>query len=382
MKNDMNWEEFVEMDFPEEFNFEHMYILEEDEDGIEGKLKRYFTQKFAGEKSDCEKNYPNAAKFIDEVTYIYGKTPDCDGTLWNRTVCELTRCIYRELWDWDDKGKRYGMTENKEFGEMGPDTMNSAQTTLNAIVTNEFNECKDDKVTSIQKGRYSQLLTLELLENKNSRQTLIGWLNNVEGLSDYLDLYHTMGNFALVPAHLNSSRGTDYLLKDYWDRSLLALKDGYACRLKDRSGKVEWNRELFPRYINTYFLWDYVEKQCEITTDEGISSGFCYECKSFTGDGDIESFMDNKCLIEDFLKKTCQVIKQRGRFMTAMLKIKKHDKEIGSDCYGELRQKIFDTDTVYNGYDDVIDMIKGMPWYEELHEVHKLFDSILQNNIC
>ena len=202
---------------------------------------------------------------------------------------------------------------------------------------------------------------LELFSNNYSSKFLREWLDDVNGLSEFLDLYNTVGNFVLVPAYFNPYRAWK-TGNDFWDKSLKLLNTKnekeewyWEDNRNHKTYKIHWNKELFTRYINTFFLWGYVEnnKPREISYPDNTN------------------IKDN---IEVFLSETCRLIKLRGIFMVAMLRII----ELDSCYYQELVKNIFDTDTVYNGYMEVIEAIKREPCCSN-SEVNMIIDQLKQS---
>lgn len=337
--------EFVNLSSPELYNFEY-----ENEKIVSAGLdsySRYFAYR-ANTKNARDSKYENGRKYAENVHKKYGSMCDCDGTIDRNVqdVCMLARYIYRTLWGWsdveNDKLERYGKTSNEKFGMMGPETMNSAQTTVNKIIEAEYDKCKDPQIISIKNGNISANFMLELYSNRYSSGFLIQWLNNVKNLSEFLNLYHTIGNFILVPAYFNPYRAN--VVGDYWDKSLELLRQKEKVWIY-RNNEIQWNKEEFSRYINTFFLWDYVDKNYNPKTISNMNID-----------------------VEKFLNKTCQAIRRRGRFMVTMLKVI----ELNPCYYEELVKGIFDKDCVYDGYIDVIEAIKGESCYRESEIVRGL----------
>lgn len=83
------------------------------------------------------------------------------------------------------------------------------------------------------------------------------------GLEDFAKYVSCIGNFVLVPAGFNGYRGTHRYLKDYWDLSLDHL--AYVKRSwLQHEDKGTTRNDGFPEYINTFFLWDYVDENYEV----------------------------------------------------------------------------------------------------------------------
>jgi hypothetical protein len=140
---------------------------------------------------------------------------------------------------------------------------------------------------------------------------------------------HTLGNFVLVPYGFN--RGRYSKTQDYWDLSLDILKkDGYTTS----KGKV-FKTDNFSRYINTFFLWDYVyceNGQYEIKSlfsdkfqNQELDKEQIKNINERFSKGKDEKFENcepkNDEEITNFLKNVNWAIKRRGIFMVAMLRI-------------------------------------------------------------
>lgn len=148
-----------------------------------------------------------------------GFSLDCDSSI-------LARDLYLRLWGWDyDDRLRMPESLHRQLGgrwnRLGPDTMNSFQTTYNV-----------------------------------AKRLLGGRVKDNELLREFSALTHSVGNFTLVPFHLeegdsrsfNQSRGFGgrYFVHDFFDLSLKLIKD-------------HTSQEVFKSYIDTFYLNDYVD---------------------------------------------------------------------------------------------------------------------------
>lgn len=227
-----------------------------------------------------------------------GDTWDCDGSgsKPNKT-CRLSRDIYKVLWGWESKiENRYKKTSSFHYMCMGPDTMNSYFKILTRVVEFVDPEGKKQYFESIKGKKHwskkdtSQKGFLDLVDKVRVHNE-VGVL-----LNKYAYLTHTFGNFVLVPAGFNSGRvrATD----DYWDLSLRLMKDD-----------PEWMPpELFQKYINTFFLWDYVDENYEIKPFFNLHS---FQKKN---PNDLQESIQ-------LLQTIINYIVRRGYFMVAMLKV-------------------------------------------------------------
>lgn len=260
----MELNEFIGMENPWDYNFEleNMKIRENFKPN-ENIFERFFTYKVMGEDLAAAKDivYPNAEFFIREVKekgYYYGV--DCDR-------CSLSRRIYTALWK-DSLGYRELTFINKhnkqEIVNKGfwSDTMNSVITPLSKFV-----ETLDDSQKAKPRGytksvRY--LLECFLGENQTAFKEAL------KQTKEYINSYHTLGNFVLIPANFNKYR--NYAFEDFADLSLDYLKDGFNLKYFDKITQryydrkdinnnviVIFDKEQYCTYINMCFLWDCVK---------------------------------------------------------------------------------------------------------------------------
>lgn len=223
---------------------------------------------------------------------------DCDGSGRNSNVtCKLARNLYKILWLWEsEKDGRYknaGYFENKE---MGPESMNSYFKVLTQMIDIIKPEGKKQYFQTIARKKWWSNadtknegffnLVKEVLEHDE-----IGTL-----LIEYAKLTHTIGNFVLVPSGFNTGRVSK--TDDYWDLSLMLLESEEKWMLK----------KLLPKYINTFFLWDYVDGEGKITPFFATHS-FAKKQPSTIYEA------------LELLQKITKAITRRGYFMVAMLKI-------------------------------------------------------------
>lgn len=285
---------------------------------------------------------------------------DCDGT-GEKNACKLTREIYRRLWNWEDNNiKRYGTIGLESTSLFGPDTMNSFMTLLRDVLeaqeeNNILNEYREiiKNIYQIDQAHVSKLFLYRLIIEQDVK--LKKYINDEFDLwVSFAKIHHFIGNFVLVPAGFNTGREEN--THDYWDSSLVWLKkDGFV------SEKTTFNKEDFTKYINYFFLWDYVEP------DEADTEKKTYKIKPlFQSHSDIEKGDDiDKCKTnwtnitspeeaEEFMSNATNFITRRGIFMTAMLRLQA---EIDDTEYGKLRDEVFAADTCYKSFEAVIEII-------------------------
>lgn len=263
---------------------------------------------------------------------------DCDGTIRKDYLRQgfyswFAREIYRTLWNWKDlcevKSEDLRLATIRQFGDscyedgvrMGPDTMNSFWITFSAyLILNhgdlyKWNNFKNtvqfrDGENGRQRDRADRIR--ELIEKDKNH---IGSRAVVE----FAGLVHTLGNMSLVPARYNGYRGTNPCLKDYFDLSLDNLRHDW-----DGShflGKDEKAREnSFIHYINTFFLWDYVDGHYETVPLCGSHK------KQFEIQRESKKLYPKTALpvkeeIDDLCGSINFRIRRRSLFMIAMLRI-------------------------------------------------------------
>lgn len=314
-------------------------------------LKRYFTYK-ATAKNCRNSGYENGKRFAINAFDMLGELPDCDGSGDAQTpICCLTRSIYRILWSWQDYDgniERYGMIEQDIFDKMGPETMHSAQTAINEIVCSVLSNENGDEYLKHKKGNVSINYILELYSNPETKQIFIRDLKEIPFLEEFLCAYHTIGNFILVPSYFNPYRAT--IVNDYWDKSLSMLRekrDVWTYQTRGCSHEIAWDRKNFMKYINLFFLWDYIEEEGEI----------------------VEIFEQGQW--SSFFRKAIELIYRRGIFICTMLKVN----DLNKDYYIEMKNKVFNSDKIYRGYKEVFEKLKTLDCYINDKSVRKLINS-------
>lgn len=212
---------------------------------------------------------------------------DCDS--WNQT-CDLTDNIYDILWR-DAPWFVSGIREN-----FGGDTMNSFAYTFHALAN------KRNDADSFQ----------SYIEHQNQGDETFKVLN------EYAKWTGCIGNFTLVPQGFNAYRGMSSMLLDYWDLSLHDLRFN-----KDGQDWLNNVNMTFHEYINTFFLWDYVDDNAHVCPLFPSHEALLSPRRDWILPRVYaQQFVDE---FQIFTEKVNNRICRRGQFMVAMLQIAKQD---------------------------------------------------------
>lgn len=288
---------------------------------------------------------------------------DCDNS---NDTCALTKEIYYYLWGWKKYKGKSNFGDSLVWGKdsaMGGDTMNSFATTMIQYFKMLF---LDPNINSVMecKNLYDENKEDFIDSFKNSFKSIIEF----EKFAKYVSC---IGNFVLVPAGFNGYRGTHSCLKDYWDLSLDYLLYAKRSWLECEEKSVKRNKG-FKQYINTFFLWDYVES----TKDN-------YEVKDLFPShkeklGGTRPLSNEKIYpiereeYSKFFNNVNKCIRRRGQFMVEMLRIATSDEEGKRDdteypewkewnvteIYKKIMKEVFLADTAYPGYKEVVEKIE------------------------
>lgn len=311
-------------------------------------IERYLAYKSTGVKVDKDKqNLSNAEKFCLHSLNIYGDIPDCDGSDGRNA---LTLDVYKKLWNWEKGYYSSGVISTPNFqGEFGGDTMNSMQTTFNALMGYALSKSENSNLRQYQKNNYSFMDCLQIY--CNYPKELLFELQKEPDFIRFADLYHTIGNMVLVPRRFNSGRyGKTF---DFWDSSLVWLKnDGFSY-----GNQLLFDKRNFTKYINYFYLWDYVES---VNGEYRVKPLF--NSHSNIENGNVDNSLpwtniSNEQALKQFLKNACENISKRGFFMSILMRLRSADnpklKEI-SDEYFNIIQGDFLNNVHMDGYNDAV----------------------------
>lgn len=251
-----------------------------------------------------------------------GKGWDCDGSGKNSNVtCGLSRDIYKVLWGWDsEKDSPFKNTKQFDNMRMGPDTMNSFFKVLTDVIEIVNPEGKKEYFKTVGKtlGKKKMWWSKEDFEREGFLKLIENVRHNNEVgvlITEYAKLTHTIGNFVLVPNGFNQGRA--FKTNDYWDLSLMLIEKGIKC-------KGNMPSELLLKYINTFFLWDYVDEN--------------YNIKPFFTSHSLQN-KKPKTIQEAviLLQSITNAILRRGYFMVAILKVATNYSEQYNQILNELK---------------------------------------------
>ena len=137
----------------------------------------------------------------------------------NEQLCTLIREIYNKIWGWDNNTA--GFSAKSTFGNimLAPSTMNSI---------------------------------LSMIKQKRNKRKLTEYDLYELDFEWYYSMVHSLGNFTLVPVGFDEERNKKFL--SYWDLSLNELKN---------NGCDGFKKDDFAKFINFFFLWDYVDENAQ-----------------------------------------------------------------------------------------------------------------------
>ena len=203
----MTMREFWAIDYPEKYSNPERYDFTEEDTSDNYKnlngLERFFAYiiKYKGKTCNYEKVKEKYAQLYNQQVFENLVNPD--------SKCMLLRKIYTILWD-----ERY-LDFRGRF--ITGNTMNSANTTFNRYVQlSPYNKFKQEKAV---------LGTISLYYSNNEFKT---HLNSNNNLVEFINSYHTLGNFIPFPVGCNSPRRVSSSIRDYWDLTIACVYNYYA----------------------------------------------------------------------------------------------------------------------------------------------------------
>lgn len=238
--------------------------------------------------------------------------------------------------------------------------------------------------------------TIASYEGKYNRGYISKFIKkgNKKKVDEFCNVYHTLGNYVLVPAYFNQKKGV--LFDDCFDRGLCELEDSGNAIFEEglkqnklrgisKSGKEIGVREIcskfkacndLKKYINTFFLWDYVY------TEE---KRYCVRNLRIENEKS-KNYDVSETSLDIFLKRATDAISRRSKFMAAMLMLavgfeEESYKEKWTDwhvsgIYKNIVEKVFLKDKAYEDFNLVINEVKTIIQDKQYDEVKEILDTI------
>lgn len=234
---------------------------------------------------------------------------------------KLLQEIYKSLWP--DFEKLEFLLQDKIIAS---DTLTSAWTPVKKYF---LKSCYGEEIKKLKiEKRYRQINAELCKKFYESNVDFQNQINKNKDLCDFINLYHTIGNYCPVANGFNSPRSGSFASHDMWDLSLFKIREFYYSQgdkeISDKHQKildllhgkyinnvVNWlncfgeGEQGWICFVNKYFFFDYVDKDYNVVP-------FC-ENHSWDNN-EINDF-------DKFFKVVSNRIKRRGLFMVAMLKL-------------------------------------------------------------
>lgn len=192
----MTLKEFLNLEKPEEYDFTE-YTASDNYKELQ-ELERFFAYQI--EKSVYEN--------VNQLYTIYLEKDIFKGLVDPDSKCPLLQMIYIILWD-----EKHLINCKGDHSLICGETMNSVNTTLNCYI----------KCTTKENATKLKNISLYYANEKIKKN-----LDNNKKLIEFINVYHTLGNFIPFPVDCNSPRGyNNSRIKDYWDLTLKYVYDYY-----------------------------------------------------------------------------------------------------------------------------------------------------------
>lgn len=199
---------------------------------------------------------------------------------------DLLQIIYKTLWR-DVKSLNYCKKGNEIQGE----TMNSANTTLGKLY--EYNPKRPEEKRIETPEQYDERKAIKPVKYKEQKVSIAYMFSRyaeekseqeekydkIEGLKDFLSVYHTLGNFIPVPVGCNGPRGVGRL-KDYWDLTLKIIYDYYVCG-EDKIWDIVKGKN---NELKAFALYELYKQWLDSFQDDGKPSWKCFIEKNYLQD--------------------------------------------------------------------------------------------------
>ena len=224
---------------------------------------------------------------------------DCDD--WNGT-CGLARRLYEKLWGWD-------YVEDKFTNKQKENTPRVIKGELKTVWEKGNVKTNSDTMNSYAKTVISALGARSIKDLEENYNLYSERINDV--YREFALFNHTIGNLTVIPYYavfyngerksFNGTRAFCGCIKDFWDLSLVLLRD-----------EQNFGSELFKEYVDIFLQWDYVDDNYE-------------PLPLFAGhlDKDANVMPQNAKDFKDFFINVTERIKARGTLIVIILMLTK-----------------------------------------------------------
>lgn len=287
------------------------------------------------------RKYFDGKEHNEEKNFIM-KLHDPDGEICGS---KLLQDIYKTLWT-NILEQKYMKHSDGKDAWICSDTMTSAQQKMNDFlhVIETENACCNTFQTirkEIENTKYSQRLCIELyFRGDKNGTTFEGKIREIAGTKEgqlrrFLECWHMLGNYCPVPRHFNSARSGSYARHDYWDLTLIKIKEYYDKKEKPDNNKYDDWKELGEELLHgsgnalackkwldsfTGGWKDFIEKNYMQDFVEDFDNGN-YEVKRFFKDHDWNKpTPDTSEKFEELFKNASEMIEKRTLRMIIALR--------------------------------------------------------------
>lgn len=165
---------------------------------------------------------------------------------------------------------------NSEYDILKGETINSFKTTFTQTIINSFRYKNIYGNIGINLNEYLDQQYPILYNNQNfTKFEIIN--NNLDSFQLFATLTHTIGNFTILPYWMNTGRYS--FSKDYWDLTLLSIKDWLDT----------FSPEAWKRFVETYYLQPYVNSDYKV---QPLWNGHSFQ-KIYPNNEDFPIFLRN-----------------------------------------------------------------------------------------
>ncbi len=222
------------------------------------------------------------------------------------------------LWD-----KQY-LEECKKGEDVQGETLNSVNITLNKLYGTGNNEKENHQKERGTKHISKKYTVTRYAENIDNFKFLDG-----TGFDEFVELYHTLGNFMPVPWGCNFPRGNSKV-NDYWDLTILHIYQYYTAgnniediktilspkKIADYDGLVKKYKE----WLDSFGNWEnFVNKNYLHAFVEYKSDGTLYPKELWKGHF-IGQVLPDKEQCEEYFKNAAECIRERTNHLLEALK--------------------------------------------------------------